>query len=284
MAKEAKGRPGSPRHPPRRLCELMNNPDPEPTDGQDMSDADLTDVLRNWPYIPGQINARQIQGLDGRTKIQMRIDLGVLQMEAEGRPDGERPNGFDSLLDYHRHRLQQYEQQHGTTDGFTIDAEQCGRLREEAVQYYHRYVALYALRDLEGVIHDTQRNLEVFDFCRQYGEMETDRTILEQFRPQLIMMRTRCAAELAVRAERPAEAKAVIDRGLAQIRDAYEQSDNLDAYEEANEVQLLRGMRDVLVPKLPASQRQELLERLHAALDAENYELAAILRDELKML
>lgn len=262
----------------------MNDPNPGPADGPDKSDADLTDLLRNWPYTPGQINARQIEGKDGRAKIQMRIDLGVLQLEAIGRPDGQRPNGFESLFDYHQDQLEQHKRQHGTSEGFTLDAEQCSRLREEAVQYYHRYVALYALRDLEGVISDTQRNLEVFDFCRLYGETETDRMVLEQFRPQLIMMRTRCEAELAVRAERPADAKAAIDRGLQQIRQAYEQTDHLESYDDANEVQLLRGMRDVLVPKLPASQRQELLERLHAALDAENYELAAILRDELKML
>ena len=51
-----------------------------------------------------------------------------------------------------------------------------------------------------------------------------------------------------------------------------------------NEVQLLRGMRDALVPKLPMSQRAELEERMQAALDAENYELAAILRDELRLM
>jgi len=49
-------------------------------------------------------------------------------------------------------------------------------------------------------------------------------------------------------------------------------------------VQLLHGLRDALVPKLPSSQRMELEERLSAAISAENYELAAILRDELRML
>jgi protein-arginine kinase activator protein McsA len=49
-------------------------------------------------------------------------------------------------------------------------------------------------------------------------------------------------------------------------------------------VQLLRGMRDALVPKLPVSQRMELQERLRAAVDSENYELAAMLRDELRLL
>ena len=47
---------------------------------------------------------------------------------------------------------------------------------------------------------------------------------------------------------------------------------------------MLEGMRDVLQPKLPSSQRHELDRRLKAALEAENYELAAILRDEIRQL
>ena len=47
---------------------------------------------------------------------------------------------------------------------------------------------------------------------------------------------------------------------------------------------MLEGMRDVLQPQLPTSQRYELERRLQAAATAENYELAAILRDELRQL
>ena len=63
------------------------------------------------------------------------------------------------------------------------------------------------------------------------------------------------------------------------IRAWYDDMGEPAAYDQSNEVALLRGMRDALVPKLPASQRVELEERLRAAIDAENYELAAILRD-----
>ena len=41
---------------------------------------------------------------------------------------------------------------------------------------------------------------------------------------------------------------------------------------------------DVLVPKLPSSQRHEMELRLKAALEVENYELAAILTNELRQL
>ena len=39
---------------------------------------------------------RFVAGDDGREKIQMRIDLGLIQMETTGRPDGERPGGSTS--------------------------------------------------------------------------------------------------------------------------------------------------------------------------------------------
>ena len=56
------------------------------------------------------------------------------------------------------------------------------------------------------------------------------------------------------------------------------------AFEATQEVELLRRMRDMLVPKLPASQRQELHERLQDALAVENFELAAILSDEIRLM
>jgi protein-arginine kinase activator protein McsA len=43
-------------------------------------------------------------------------------------------------------------------------------------------------------------------------------------------------------------------------------------------------MRDALVSRLPTSERSELEERLRRAVSAENFELAAILRDELRSM
>jgi hypothetical protein len=58
----------------------------------------------------------------------------------------------------------------------------------------------------------------------------------------------------------------------------------MGAFERSSEVTLLRGMRDALVPRLPTSKRAELEERLRRAVAAENFELAAILRDELRSM
>lgn len=249
-----------------------------------MPGQDISNLLSEWPYEPGRIHARIIEAEDDRPLLQVRVELGVLQMEMTGRPDGARPDGFESLCAYQQERLDRYRSSTGMEAGFVLSSDECRALREEAVQYYHRYVALFSLAEYEAVVRDTRQAMKIFDLCRDYGEREQDQLILEQFRPALIAMRTRAEAELAVQVRDTRQALAAIDRGLTDLRDHFTDSGEVASFEQSNEVQLLRGMRDALVPKLPSSQRVELQERLRAALDAENYELAAILRDELRMM
>jgi hypothetical protein len=80
------------------------------------------------------------------------------------------------------------------------------------------------------------------------------------------------------------DAMNAINVGLQELAEAFEQQGRAEAFDQSNEVQLLLGMRDLLTPKLPASQRIELEDRLQTALANENYELAAILRDEIRQM
>lgn len=254
---------------------------------------DLTDILREWPYESGQINVRLIEGDDGEPKVQMRLDLGLLQMESAGRPDGVRPHGYESLLEFYEADLDEamYEadaeadEAIGPTEpDFTLEPDDCRKLREEAVQYYHRYIALLILGQFMGVVRDTTRNLRMIDLCAEFAESEEDRLVLEQFRPYITMMRTRAAASQMIADDEPKAAMFLLDRGLQQLREVFEDQERSEEFEGSHEAQILRGMRDELRKKLPASQKVELRQRLEEAIRNENYELAAILRDELKMM
>jgi hypothetical protein len=97
-------------------------------------------------------------------------------------------------------------------------------------------------------------------------------------------MRARALASQALKDEEPKAAIHAIDDGLETLRKYYSESGQLETFDDSSEVQILKGMRDALTPKLPVSQQSELRTRLAAALEQENYELAAILRDELKNL
>src|SRR5437764_8130492 len=86
---------------------------------------DISAVLKGWDYESGTINVRKVAGLDGVPKLQMRLDLGLLQMELTGRPDGQRPHGCESLLDYYEGLLREHEKRYGTDLGFHLTAEHC---------------------------------------------------------------------------------------------------------------------------------------------------------------
>lgn len=270
---------------------------------------DLTPLLDDWPFEPGTINVRVIEGDDQEPKIQVRLDLGIIQMTMEGRPDGKRPHGFGSLLEFFEHRVDESQGQPGDREVFEGEGEQaeegeeayaeqedfpegefrlsgddCQALREEAAQYYHRYVALLVLEDFEGVIRDTSRNLRVADLCRDYAEEVSDRTVLEQVRPYILMMRARACASQALKDEEPKAAILAVDEGIEALRKHFDTIGEPKEFDRSREVEMLRAMREALVPKLPVSQKAELRERLQEAIDRENYELAAILRNELRML
>lgn len=245
---------------------------------------DLGAILGRWPFEPGRTNVRLVRMASGEPAIQVRLELGILQLACTGRPDGRRPHGANSLLEWHLARLEAHRQRSGTDDGFKLSAQECDALRDEGTQVYHRYVALFALDEYEGVVRDTRRNLRMFDLCRDHGTNQGDRTVLEQYRPFVVMMRARAEAAIALKGGRPKLALMAVDSALEELRSHFEEIGSMGAYERSNEVTLLRGMRDALVPRLPPSQRSELEERLRRAIEAENYKLAAILRDELRQL
>lgn len=213
-------------------------------------------------------------------------------MNVDGRPDGQTPHGFPSLLDYFESRLEADDEDPAAVgdeapaaaEPLSLSAEDCRALRDEAEMYYRRYVAFLVLEDFERVVRDTTRNLRVLDLILRHAGTDEDRTSLEQFRPYIAMMRTRALASQALKDHEPKAAILALDDGLEYLKKYFDDTGRPQLFEKSNEVQALRGMRDSLVPKLPVSQKTELRQRLAQALAEENYELAAILRDELKQL
>jgi len=230
---------------------------------------DLSNILNAWPYEQGKLNVRTIEGVDGREILQLRLELGIIQMELHGRPDGIKQNGYPSLLAF----LQSNEISGG------LDSNICRQLREEGVQRSHRAAALFALSRWAEVIRDCDDNLELFNLCRSSAIELQDKNALEQFRAAVIALKARSAAELALANTSSIEAMAALDRGLSALEEALGQD-----FMSSNEAQLLQGMKEALFPQLPTSEKVDLQERLKVAISNENYELAAILRDEIRLL
>jgi len=245
---------------------------------------DISHILNDWPHRPGQVTARRILGGDGREKIQLRLDMGVLQMEAVGRPDGQRPHGHDNLLTYHEHRLRDHREEHGSDEGFSLDEADCELLRNEAVMYYHRYLAEFVLGDYESVQRDTLRNLRAMDFCRKHAQEESDRFILEQYRPYILMMCTRARGQLALKDSRPKAALTAVRKGIGQIESFYERFGEKNMIGRSGEIAILRALEKEIEAKIPVDPIQKLREQLANAVEAEQYERAAEIRDRLRQV
>jgi len=245
---------------------------------------DISHALKGWDYESGTINVRKVAGADGRPKLQMRLDLGLLQMELIGRPDGLRPHDCESLLDYFEDGLKDHDRRNGTKLGFHLTGEQCQALRDEAVMYYHRYLSLFVLGEFEGVVRDTARNLRLLDFCGTYAVDEQDRLILEQYRPYIIMMNVRAAAMILFKAKQYPNALATIDTGLKSIRRFFARFEQEEAYSECNEVKILRKFAKDIRRKLPVDPVRKLQGKLDRAIRDERYEDAATLRDQITEL
>jgi hypothetical protein len=203
-------------------------------------------------------------------------------MELTGRPDGLKPHGCESLLEYYESLLKEHESRNGTELGFHLTGQQCQSLREEAVMYYHRYLSLFVLEDFPGVVRDTDRNLRVLDLCGRYAVDEQDRLILEQYRPYITMMNTRAAASILFKDRRYADALKLVKRGIGSIREFFERFGQLKAMNQSNEVRVLKRFAREIRRKLPIDPLARLKADLDKAVKAERYEDAAKLRDQIQ--
>jgi hypothetical protein len=108
---------------------------------------DISEILRSWEYQPDAFLVRELVGDDGKGRIQIRINLGILQMEVEGRPDGKNPHNALSLLEYYKSLIHEFEESYGTAEKFTLNQKDMKDLDDELMQYYHRRICFFALGD-----------------------------------------------------------------------------------------------------------------------------------------
>lgn len=239
---------------------------------------DIQPLLDGWPYDPGKLCVRKIKGADGREKIQLRIEMGILQMELTGRPDGQRPHGYESLLAYYQ---AQAVDKTNKNEDYTVDVETCMMLQLEALQYYHRRISFLELEDYERAKKDAERNLDLFDFVKEYASDEEDKLAFELNRPFVIGHRVRAAALLKLETDDYDGALIDIEEGIEEIQSLFTEFDRLDLMEDSEEVEFLREWADEIKQDRPRSLKQDLSDQLKEAVALEDFEKAAEIRDRI---
>jgi hypothetical protein len=249
-----------------------------------MISQDISEAFEEWDFEPGSITVRKIIGEDGKEKVQMRVELGLIQMEVTGRPDGKQPNGMESYLEYQEAMRDKYVEENGNDYGFTLNVEECAQLREESLHYYYRYLSLFHLNEFEQVANDTSRNLQVSLMLRQHAEEDEDRYSIEQYRPYILMMNTQARARLAS-TEGPYDALGIVREGRRKILKFIDENYSLFGIsEDCPEMGILESLEQEIMGDLPDDSIERLRDELSKAVAAQEFEKAASLRDRIRSI
>src|SRR3954469_23289473 len=181
---------------------------------------DMDEAIQGRPYEPdpGEVIAREVQARDGRTVIQIRVELGVLQLEVTGRPDGARPHGFATYLDYLRYKATGRGHSPGKqSTTWRMSQEHCNEADREFVQFYHRRVAWLALMRYDRALRDADHTLALMDFVVDHGISEEYVATHERFRGLVLFHRNQAAAAMALERRRPEEAIDVVREAITQL-------------------------------------------------------------------
>jgi len=245
---------------------------------------DLTTIIEDWPYDPDDeaANVRMIEGDDGLDKVQIRVPNGVLQWEATGRPDGELPFGFESLLDYLQHEVE-------IGGALEIDAELRQQITEEVMGYYARRVSFFRIGEFDRARQDAEHNLAMMNLLHEHCDDETVTQGHEKWRPFVLMDRTRAIALEDAKHQRYVHALDSIDEGISEIQGVLAERGEEEQSEESDEIRALKDlkfyMRETydlgLTPK--EMLRNLEAEKVEAVLE-EDFEAAARLAAEIERI
>ena len=176
---------------------------------------DIQRLLDGWEFEPDQLQVRFITGDDGREKIQMRIDLGLIQLELTGRPDGERPEGHESLLEYYEAKAQEAIE---SGSAFSLGPEDCSKLMREGCSTTIGISRPSTSSGTRSSLLDTAAQPRLFAFVGRHAARQRDKMEFDKYRPYVQMMNTRASASMALKEGDHRAALALIDAGIKAIR------------------------------------------------------------------
>ena len=243
------------------------------------SSDDISSLLRSWTYEE-ENNIRRFRARNGREVIQVRLPLGVEQYELNGRPDGMKPDGHESWLDVYRQQSDVYGRE------FVLDDDALERLVNEGLLFYHRYLLFFQMQEFELCARDTSRNLRLLEFVGEHAGKEEHVEVLEQYRPYIKGMLVMAKALHKVKEMSDFRtAIRILTQGKEEIEGMPSLANNeIFEFERSRALVKINDLLQQLESQVPQSLSDRLEKKLNKAIEEEDYELAAQLRDRLKTL
>ena len=246
---------------------------------------DLDELLVGWNASADEVCARLVECDSGESMVQLRVDLGLLQMAIDGRPDGERFHGLPSVREFFEHEA---------AVGHELESDDWRELHRELQQYNYRRLALsnlaeVSMRDQHGdeageylkrTLRDIDHCLAILQILRANPEHWDGP--LATLVPTLIFNRARLMTRLRSVEQRYDEAIEEAEAGIRQLEELMVIAEVCEEEppHENPAVSYLRQMAQRLREQHGIN--LTLQEQLDAAIEQEDFEAAARLRDELR--
>lgn len=265
---------------------------------------DISDILAEWPFDPAKIQSRVARARAsrkgkpaGRQVIQLRIDLGVLQMEIDGRPDGERPGGHESILAQYRALGERIEGRGDSAQDFEIPPEDYAEVDREILQYYHRRLAFYGAGEYARAGRDAEHSLALLELVREHAKDSKYVERISATVPSVLMELARTRALVALKGDEAKAAVEHIENGIGSIQEHLRGSSSEAGEGTARELAFLRRWAGRIrrahalgeppggsPVELELAERQldKMRRQLSEAIEREDYGQAARLRDEIR--
>ena len=243
---------------------------------------DITGLLREWEYDPDNY-IRVLKLQDGREVLQVRQPLGIEQYELNGRPDGKKPFEKESVLKEYLDRLEYHKLLFSTDDNFELNFEDFILLQDEGMLYYARYLLLYQIGDFHKTVKDTEHNLLICDLVEKYLHDEEVKNELLQYKPYILKINAISWAMIKVRNNLASVAKDILKSAIELIRNIPDINTPTFKLEKQRSLDSLKETL-MQVSEEDFAEINELEMELTRAVEKENYELAAELRDQINKL
>ena len=144
------------------------------------------------------------------------------------------------------------------------------------------------MEDYEAVERDTEHILELLDFVQDYAVEDEIGQSFQQFRPQTIMMQIRAVGTELIAGNNYDAAIEEITGAIEELNQFYNEMGRQELVDSSMEVHSLREwLKDVeaeAADKKPITEGEKLQHKLNKAIEQEDYEAAAKLRDQLSKL
>lgn len=243
---------------------------------------DISKLLEEWEYDP-ENTVRLINAAGGRQVMQVRLPLGIEQYELDDRPDGTRPFGCDSVLSEMQRRLSEHIEEYHSDSGFELDTDDFELLQSEGLLFYYRYLLLFGIGDYERTLRDTRHNLELCEFVEHYVAEDVDADSLLQYRPYIVRVHALSEAMIVLNQGDQDEAVQIVEEAIYEIEELPEIDTMIFQFERMRSLNHLRETLEQF-GSVESAEVERLEAELAQAVESENYERAAEIRDEISVL